>query len=223
MEDDPSDASPIGRRPGRQGSSYPGDMANVHFSQASASAADGHSPHTNVTASPRATLAWYWSTGASTRRIWPTSRTSWRGRTPPCVRSWCAEAFLSTMACWLATASSRGYRRMRPTGNTGRTAATRPRCPATHTRTMGAAADLAIILLEAPPRPASEAELQPVPVQKDHLPGKRIHNDLDGARAGSDHVPEYQYMVYIKDRRDPALWTLVSWISNAQDDRRISV
>lgn len=133
-------------------------LANARFSpsQASASVVDGQSRHTNAIGNPRAIPAWYWSTDESTRRILPTSRTSWRVRMLPCVRSWSAEVSLSTTACWPVMESSRVYRRTRPTGSTGRAAVIRPQHLATPTRTMDVAADLAITLLEAPLRPTSE-------------------------------------------------------------------
>lgn len=64
---------------------------------------------------------------------------------------------------------------MRPTGSIGRAAVTRPRRLATRTRTTAAAADLAITLLEAPPRPTTEGD-----------PGSRVPQRLKPASTGPE-------------------------------------
>lgn len=136
-------------------------LANKTRLQASASGVAGSSPPTSATANPVATRAWSWSTGASTRPTWPTNRMSWHAKMRPCAPSWCAGTSASTVACWLATVSSRGSLQTSPTASTGRAAAaTRPRRPRTPTRlitaTTAAAAAPASTRAAAPLRPTSE-------------------------------------------------------------------
>lgn len=130
--------------------------------QAYASGVAGSSPHTSATGSLVATLAWSWSTGASTRPTWRMNQMSWRAKTRPCGLSWCAGTSASTVACWRATESSRGFPQTSPTASTGRAAAATPprrhRIPTRHgrTATTAAAAALASTRVAAPPRPMSE-------------------------------------------------------------------
>jgi hypothetical protein len=107
----------------------------------------GRTLHTSVTVTRAAILASFLSMGASTRPILHTNRIYWRRRTLPCVPSWCAGTFLSMVACWHATASSRGFLQMT------RTAAARVATLRRVTAATATAVDLAITLAAArPPR-----------------------------------------------------------------------
>ena len=86
----------------------------------------------------------------SIRPIFPTNRMCWPRRMLPCVPSWCAGTFLSMVACWPVTGSSRDFRPLRPS------VATRAATRHLGTAPTATAVVLAIIAAAAPLLPSIE-------------------------------------------------------------------
>lgn len=104
----------------------------------------------NVTVALTATLATFSSMAASTRRILRTSRTSSLRRTLPCVPSWSAGTFPSTVECLPGTESSKDFLLMSLAAATGRAATTLLQAEL-GAITRAIAGGLAITLVAVPP------------------------------------------------------------------------